>query len=98
MKTPLIGSCWLVLSLAAFGGFDQPVVESLEVRESYARGGDPSAQRRPISSRFDAHHMRAQFLRNFNRTIRRTVVRYYYFTWKSCSLKSAYRFRNANAY
>src|SRR5712671_3164245 len=66
--------------------------------EGAARGRNPGAQRRPISSRFDAHHARAQFLRNFNRTIRRTVVRYYHFTWKSCGLKSAYRFRDANAY
>lgn len=44
MKAPLIGSVWLILSLAAMGALDQPVVESLEVRENYARGGDPSAQ------------------------------------------------------
>src|SRR5882672_993545 len=51
--------------------------------EGTARSRNPGAQRRPISSRFDAHHTSAQFLRNFNRAIRRTVVRYYHFTWKS---------------
>src|SRR5258707_2946784 len=56
------------------------------------------AQRRAIPSRLDAYNSGAQFLRNFNRTIRRTVVRYYYFTWKSCALKSPYRFRDANPY
>jgi hypothetical protein len=43
MKTPLIGSVCLVLSLAAIGALDQPVKESMEVRETYARAGDPSA-------------------------------------------------------
>src|SRR4051812_9041431 len=43
MKTPLIGSMWLALSLAALGALDQPVVESIGVQENYARGGDPAA-------------------------------------------------------
>ncbi len=34
MKTPLIGSVWLVLALAALGALDQAVVESPEVQEN----------------------------------------------------------------
>src|SRR5712675_620920 len=54
------------------------------------------AQRRAVPSRLDAYNSGAQFLRNFNRTIRRTVVRYDYFASQPCGMKRVYRFRDAN--
>src|SRR6267378_3747599 len=54
------------------------------------------AQRRAVPSRLDGHDSGAQLLGNFDRAVRRTVVRNDYFASQSSCMKSAYRFRDAN--
>src|SRR5712672_3483102 len=72
------------------------VVSVAHYDEGATRRRNSSAQGRTVSSRLDAYHTRARVLRNFDRAVGRTVVRYDYFASQPCCMKSVYRFRHAN--